>query len=80
MGDAAKSMPQIDNDIVAGGKIVMSMGKGPNAPALCMGSGAPTLKAPQGSVYYRSDGSTSSTRQYMNSDGGTTWVAVTTAS
>ena len=44
------------------------------------GSGAPTVSAAQGSLYLRTDGSTTSTRAYVNSDGGTTWVAITTAS
>ena len=44
------------------------------------GTGAPTFSAPQGSFYLRTDGSSSSTRAYINSDGATTWVAVTTAS
>lgn len=44
------------------------------------GSGAPTLSAAQGSIYLRSDGSSSSTRLYVNSTGSTTWVAITTAS
>lgn len=44
------------------------------------GSGAPTLAAAQGSLYVRTDGSSSSTRIYVNSTGSTTWVAVTTAS
>lgn len=44
------------------------------------GSGAPTLAAAKGSLYLRSDGSSTSTRLYVNSDGGTTWVAITTAS
>lgn len=43
------------------------------------GSGAPTLAAAQGSIYMRSDGSSTSTRAYVNTDGGTTWTAVTTA-
>jgi hypothetical protein len=43
------------------------------------GSGAPTVAAAKGSVYLRSDGSSTSTRLYV-SDGGTTWIAVTTAS
>jgi hypothetical protein len=42
------------------------------------GSGAPTLSAAQGSLYLRSDGSTVNNRAYINSDGGTTWQAVTT--
>jgi hypothetical protein len=45
-----------------------------------LGSGAPTIAAAKGSLYLRSDGSSSSTRLYVNSDGSTTWVAVTTAS
>jgi hypothetical protein len=44
-----------------------------------VGSGAPTVAAAKGSIYLRSDGSSASTRLYV-SDGGTTWIAVTTAS
>lgn len=44
------------------------------------GSGAPTLAAAQGSLYLRSDGSSTTTRLYVNSNGSTTWVSVTTAS
>lgn len=44
------------------------------------GTGAPSFNARQGALYLRSDGSSTSTRAYINSDGGTTWVAVTTAS
>lgn len=43
------------------------------------GSGVPTLSAAQGSLYLRSDGSSTSTRMYVNTDSGTTWTAVTTA-
>lgn len=39
------------------------------------GSGAPTLSAAQGSLYLRSDG-TSTTRAYINTDGSTTWTAL----
>ena len=42
------------------------------------GSGVPTLSAGQGSLYLRSDGSSTSTRAYINTDGGTTWTAITT--
>lgn len=45
-----------------------------------VGSGAPTVSAAQGSLYLRTDGSSTSTRLYVNSNGSTTWVAVTTAS
>lgn len=45
------------------------------------GSGAPTVSAAQGSLYLRSDGSSTSTRAYVNnsSGSGTTWTAITTA-
>lgn len=43
------------------------------------GSGAPTLSAAKGSLYLRSDGSSGSTRAYINTDGGTTWTSITTA-
>jgi hypothetical protein len=43
------------------------------------GSGVPTVPAAKGSFYLRTDGSSASTRMYV-SDGGTTWIAVTTAS
>jgi hypothetical protein len=43
------------------------------------GSGAPTLTAAKGSLYLRSDGSATNNRAYINTDGGTTWTAITTA-
>ena len=80
MTDLMNNQPGVrDNQIVAGGSIFASMGGG-LSPKICFGSGAPTLSATQGSIYSRTDGSSSSTRLYVNSDGGTTWVAITTAS
>lgn len=45
------------------------------------GTGTPngTVTAPQGSLYLRLDGSSAITRAYINTDGSTTWTAVTTA-
>lgn len=43
------------------------------------GSGAPSVSAAQGSIYLRSDGSSTSTRLYVNTNGSTTWTNVTTA-
>jgi hypothetical protein len=43
------------------------------------GSGAPTLSAAKGSLYLRTDGTTTNNRMYVNTDGSTTWTAVTTA-
>jgi hypothetical protein len=46
---------------------------------LCFGTGAPTHAAAKGSLYIRTDGSSSSTRMYVNTNGSTTWTNVTTA-
>ena len=43
------------------------------------GSGAPTVSAAKGSLYLRTDGSSTSTRAYINTDGGTTWTNLVTA-
>jgi hypothetical protein len=43
------------------------------------GSGVPTLSAAQGSLYLRTDGSSTSTRMYINTNGTTGWTNVTTA-
>lgn len=48
------------------------------SPAIFIGSGAPTITAPQGSLYLRSDGSSISTRLYVNTTGSTTWTNVAT--
>ncbi len=44
------------------------------------GSGAPTFSAAQGALYMRTDGSSTSTRLYVNSTGSTTWVNFTSVS
>ena len=43
------------------------------------GAGAPTMVAPKGSLYLRTDGTTTNDRAYINTDGSTTWTALTTA-
>lgn len=43
------------------------------------GSGAPSVSAGQGSIYLRSDGSSTSTRLYVNTDGSTGWTNLTSA-
>jgi hypothetical protein len=61
----------------AGGALLLSLG---NAGfGIYAGSGVPTISAIKGSLYLRTDGSTTATRLYVN-NGTTTWVAVTTAS
>lgn len=44
-----------------------------------VGSGAPTVAAAKGSLYLRSDGSGTGDRAYINTNGSTTWTALTTA-
>lgn len=44
-----------------------------------VGSGAPTITAPKGSIYTNTTGSSTSTRLYVNTDGATTWANVTTS-
>lgn len=44
------------------------------------GSGAPTFTAAQGSLYLRTDGSSTSTRLYVNTTGSTTWANFTSSS
>lgn len=43
------------------------------------GSGAPTVVAAKGSLYLRTDGSSTSTRAYIATDSAGTWTAITTA-
>lgn len=62
---------------VAGGAKVLDFGT--TSIGLYFGSGAPTISATKGSLYTRTDGSSTSTRLYVN-NGTTNWVAVTTAS
>ena len=42
------------------------------------GSGVPTLSAAKGSLYLRTDGTTTNDRMYVNTNSSTTWTAVTT--
>lgn len=66
-------MPQDDITISAGPRPFP-------AGLLFYGTGAPSFTAPKGSLYLRADGSTTNDRAYINSNGSTSWVAVTTAS
>lgn len=54
----------------------------PGGVLLLAGSGSPSgsVTAPKGSFFLRTDGSSVSTRAYINTNSGTAWTAVTTAS
>lgn len=62
----------------AGGTANVGMTMGSAGVGVFWGSGAPSLSAAQGSIYLRTDGG-ANTRIYSNSDGGTTWAAITSA-
>ena len=47
--------------------------------AIYSGAGAPTITAAQGSLYLRTDGSSTSTRVYVNTDGSTGWTNLVSA-
>jgi hypothetical protein len=64
--------------VTAGGAQMMGWGSA-TSRGMFVGSGAPTVAAAQGSVYSRTDGSSTSTRLYVNTDGATTWTNVVTA-
>lgn len=48
------------------------------SPGIYSGTGAPTISAAKGSLYLRTDGSTINDRAYINTNGSTTWTAITT--
>ena len=62
----------------AGGAVATKFGSSA-VTGIYFGSGAPTITAPQGALYLRTDGSSTSTRAYINTTGSTTWTAITTA-
>ena len=66
--------------LVAGGASAFIATNTANNMGIYVGSGAPTVSAAQGSLYLRSDGSSTSTRVYINTNGTTGWAAITTAS
>jgi hypothetical protein len=66
--------------LVAGGASAFIATNTANSMGIYVGSGAPTVSAAQGSLYLRSDGSSTSTRAYVNTNGTTGWAAITTAS
>jgi hypothetical protein len=63
---------------VAGGALAIRVGATAGL-GVYFGSGAPTISAAQGSLYMRTDGSSTSTRLYVNTNGTTGWTNVTTA-
>lgn len=65
---------------VAGGNLAPTFVMGTALLGIYFGSGVPTISAPQGSLYMCTNGSSISTRAYINTNGTTGWTAITTAS
>lgn len=64
--------------LVAGGAAAFIATNTANSMGIYVGSGAPTVSAAKGSLYLRSDGTTTNDRAYINTNGTTTWTALTT--
>ena len=77
VNDSGAIHVKTDSTSTAGGEVAISMGSA--AMGVYWGSGAPSVSAPKGSLYLRTDGSSSTTRAYINLAGSGTWTALTTA-
>jgi hypothetical protein len=65
--------------LVAGGASAFIATNTSGGMGIYVGSGAPTVAAAKGSLYLRSDGSGIADRAYINTNGSTTWTALSTA-
>lgn len=75
---SASSIAASGTGAVAGGSSNgLLFGSGPSL-GIYFGSGAPTISAGKGSLYLRTNGSGTTDRAYINTDGSTTWTALTT--
>jgi hypothetical protein len=64
--------------LVAGGASAFIATNVAAGMGIYVGSGAPTVAAAKGSLYLRSDGSGVADRAYINTNGSTTWTAIST--
>ena len=67
----------VDSITTTGSSTNASLGVG--GVTITAGSGAPSASAAQGSLYLRTDGSSTSTRLYVNTNGSTGWTDFTSA-
>lgn len=70
---------QNNQSLTSGGSTTLSLRISSSQIGIYAGSGAPTISAAKGSLYLRSDGTTTNDRAYINTNGSTTWTALTTA-
>jgi hypothetical protein len=76
---ASTGLISSDGAVTAGGVAYFAAGNGLTSPLITAGSGVPTLSAPIGSIYLRTDGSSTSTRLYVATTTTGTWTNVVTA-
>lgn len=74
-GKSATAVPATAGAVAAGAPLVMNS----NGMTIEWTTDAPTHTRPKGSVVFNINGSSTSTRMYINTDGAGTWTAVTTA-
>jgi len=76
-GAAATTIQAGTGLITMAGKVALNTSAGPQVLA---GAGDPggVVTAPQGSLWLRTDGSSTSTRAYINTNAGTGWTPITT--
>lgn len=72
---SATAVPASAGAVAAGAPMTMFS----SGPSLYVTSDAPSFTAVKGSVCINTGGSSTSTRMYVNTDGGTTWTNFTTA-
>lgn len=72
---AAGTAPPASGSAVACVKVSSTANLG-----FCVGDGAPTFSAAKGTFYSNTTATTTTTRLYVNTDGGTTWTNLTTGS
>lgn len=75
---SSSTVTALSDSAVAAGGAALLLGT-TSSVGVYVGSGAPSVSAAKGSLYLRTDGSSTSTRAYINTDGGTTWTNITTA-
>lgn len=78
MGTTNLDTLQLDQPLTAGGIVALTLGTA-GTLGIYFGSGAPTVSAPKGSLYLRTDGTGVGDRAFINTNGATTWTAITTA-
>lgn len=81
IGSATGRVVTLAGTLTSGGLLGAALQVCTSGPLIYSGSGAPSISAAvAGSLYLRTDGSSTSTRLYVASDTAGAWVAVTTAS